>query len=79
MAKAINADLALLDERQGRAVAKRHGVRVIGTLGALARAADADLIVLRDALDLLQLTSYRISEDLMSAAIQRDELRRQRS
>ena len=76
LAQAIGADLVLMDERRGRAAAAEMHLAVTGVVGIMAQAADAELIVLRDALEALQRTSYRISDTLIAAALERDRTRR---
>jgi predicted nucleic acid-binding protein len=77
LALSANADLILIDERMARAVARERGLTMLGTLGVLARAADEGLVSLPEAVEKLRQTSYRISEDLVEAALERDAQRRQ--
>src|SRR5437016_2989266 len=49
----IGADLLLIDDRQGAAVARRHGFIVTGTLGVLALAGRRGLLDLARAFSLL--------------------------
>jgi predicted nucleic acid-binding protein len=62
---AIKADLILIDERKGAAVAMRKGFETIGTLGILDLAAKRGLIVLRDAVDRLRQTNFRYRQDII--------------
>jgi predicted nucleic acid-binding protein len=68
-----DADLALIDERRGRMVAGRHGVRVLGLLGVLVAAKEQNLLrVIRPIMD--RLTSdarFRISDDLYHRVLER--------
>src|SRR5437016_1874229 len=44
VARELNADLLLIDERKATAVAQRLGLRVVGTLNVLAAAAERQLL-----------------------------------
>jgi predicted nucleic acid-binding protein len=55
LALEISADLVLLDERDGRRVAERAGLRVSGVLGVLLRAkTDAQIPAIRPEIDALR-------------------------
>lgn len=69
--------LLLMDDRGGRMVAARHAVNTIGTLGILEAAAAKKLIRLPDALARLQATSIFLSTELIAAALERDNVRRE--
>lgn len=77
LALSLKADLILMDEKRGRAVAQDQGLTVTGTLGVLAQAADHDLLSLPDAIARLKQTSYQISERLIQTALERAALRAQ--
>jgi predicted nucleic acid-binding protein len=57
--------LLLIDESAGRSVADKLGVANTGTLGVLVEAAAEGLIDLRDALEKLRRTNFRVSESLI--------------
>ena len=67
-----HSDWLLLDEREGRRVAKSLGLRVTGVLGILLRARlEGQLPSLREAMDQLRdLADFRISADLYDQLIQ---------
>lgn len=75
----MDADAILIDERLGREVAANQQLTVIGTVGVLLRAAGADMIVLREALDALRSTSFRISDQIIDDALALDRDRRSHS
>ena len=54
----------LLDEPAARALAVQRGLKVSGTLGVLCDAAQAELLKLPAALDLLRKTNFRASPEL---------------
>jgi predicted nucleic acid-binding protein len=56
--------VVLLDDAAARAVAVQRGLKVSGTLGVLCDAAEAGLLKLPDAFDLLRKTNFRASPEL---------------
>ncbi|MBN1489586.1 MAG: DUF3368 domain-containing protein [Phycisphaerae bacterium] len=72
LAQELRADLLLIDERRGAAIAKERGLAVIGVLGILELAAERRWIVLSNVLRDLQSTNCRISQQLIDAALARD-------
>jgi predicted nucleic acid-binding protein len=77
LALEIEAELLLMDERDGVDEARSLGLQVTGTLGVLDRAAEKDLVDLRDALQRLRSTSFRVSPVLLDRMLT-DEARRRR-
>ena len=71
LARVINADLILMDDRAGVAVARRHGLAVTGTLGVLELAARRRLIDLGLALTRLKTTNFRYPPELIDALLAR--------
>jgi len=67
----------LIDEYLGRKVAAAEGLVVLPTLAVLEKAAEVGLIELPPTLVALQQTAYRIRSELIQAALQRDQNRRQ--
>ena len=67
-----HADWLLLDEREGRKLAKSLGLKVAGVLGVLLRARlDGHLSSLRESMDQLRaLADFRISSDLYAEILQ---------
>ncbi len=66
LADELKADLLLLDERLGRTVARRLGIRFIGLLGVLVKAKDKGLILAVKPLldDLILKAGFWIKTDL---------------
>jgi predicted nucleic acid-binding protein len=65
------ADLLLVDEKEGRRVARRHDLEVTGVLGILLKAANARNIELKEELDALREAGFWISEDLYSRVLRK--------
>ena len=63
------ADLVLMDDRQGVATATAAGLRVIGTIGLLDRAARLGLVDLEDAFARLRATNFRHRPALLDAIL----------
>jgi len=59
-----NADLVLLDERDGRRVARRHDLDVTGVIGILLRGAKSGVVNVERELDALREAGFWISDDL---------------
>jgi predicted nucleic acid-binding protein len=68
-----DADLILLDEREGRQAARRHEIPVTGVIGVLLRAARQGELSLRDELDTLREAGFWISESLYEEVLARME------
>lgn len=69
LARHVHADLILMDDRAGVAVAVQQGFEVTGTLGVLALAARHGLIDLAEAFDRLKKTSFRYRPELLDALL----------
>jgi predicted nucleic acid-binding protein len=63
------ADLLLIDERDGRRVARRHDVSVTGVLGILLREAKHGALDIEAELDALQEAGFWIDDDLRADVI----------
>ena len=64
LSEQLRSDVVLLDESAARALAVQRGLKVSGTLGVLCDAAQAGLLKLPAALDLLRKTNFRASPEL---------------
>ncbi|WP_324761213.1 DUF3368 domain-containing protein [Haloarcula sp. GH36] len=68
-----DADLILLDEKDGRQVARRHDLSVTGVIGILLRAANKDDLELQQELDALREAGFWISDELYSKILSKGE------
>jgi predicted nucleic acid-binding protein len=66
LAGELRADQLIVDDRQGRHEAERHGIPIIGTLGLLREAATLGLLDLRTALKRLEDTSFHIAPEILT-------------
>lgn len=69
LARTLGAELVLMDDRAGVAVARRQGFTVTGTLGVLDLAAHRGLIDLADAFARLRGTTFRYPSEIMDALL----------
>jgi predicted nucleic acid-binding protein len=68
---ALKADLILIDERKGAAMAVNKGFETTGTLGILDLAAERGLIELEEAVDRLKQTNFRYRQEIIDALLNR--------
>jgi predicted nucleic acid-binding protein len=66
---AVKADLVLMDDQEGVAVARREGLVVIGTLGVLDLAARRAMVDLAEAFARLKATSFYYRQGLLDALL----------
>jgi len=78
LARELKADFLVVDELDGRAVARACGLTVIGTLGLLELAAVRGKLDFRDALRRLRGTNFYASLKLIDEFLERDRLRREK-
>lgn len=64
-----DADLVLLDEQDGRRVARRHDLNVTGAIGILLRGAKTGAVNLEHELDALREAGFWISDDLYARVL----------
>jgi predicted nucleic acid-binding protein len=69
LAAEVQADLVLLDEKEGRRIATERHLLVAGTIGVLERAAAERLLNLREAFDRLRATDFWVSPALLDARL----------
>lgn len=73
LAKEINAELVLLDDKVARRFAEQESLKVKGTLGVLSDAAKAGLLNFRETVERLQRTSMHIDTKLAQKIIEEFE------
>jgi predicted nucleic acid-binding protein len=76
LAQESQADLVLMDDRDGRAAAERRGLTVYGTVGVLVRAAERGLVDLQAMFTRLLTTNFRIEARILQEALARDAARK---
>jgi predicted nucleic acid-binding protein len=77
LAKEINADVVLIDDKKARLAAIERGLNVAGTLNILELAAIKHLLDLSDAFDKLQKTNFRVAQVLIDEALERERNRKE--
>ncbi len=77
LAREMNADVVLIDERKGAEVASSLGLFVTGTLGVLQLADEKSALKLSDAISALKQTSFRATEDVFETVLRLSKERRQ--
>ena len=65
----LKAELILIDERRGAAVARQKGLEITGTLRILVRGARRNSVTLADAFARLRKTTFHCSEELLEALL----------
>lgn len=69
LARAVSADLVLMDDQDGVTVARRQGLTVTGTLGVLDLAAQRGLIDLAEAFERLKATTFYYRQGLLDGLL----------
>ena len=77
LAEELRADLVLIDEREARRVAVERGLKVAGIIGVLELGAARHLVDLRESLQRLLGTNFRIERRYLEEALARDAIRRE--
>ena len=76
LAEELQADLVLMDDKDGRKAAERRALTVYGTVGVLTRAAERGLVDLPEMFTRLLATNFRIDERILQDALARDAARK---
>jgi predicted nucleic acid-binding protein len=79
LALEAEADLLLMDEKLGVRLARRQGLKVLGTLGVLVQAAIRGLVDINSSVDRLRATDFRCTPQLFERAKQQVASARARS
>jgi predicted nucleic acid-binding protein len=61
LAKEIDADLLIIDEKQGRKIAREQGIKIVGLVGILALAIEKKLIDSNETLRKLENTNFHFA------------------
>ncbi len=69
LAEEVAADLLLMDDWDGRVVAERRHLRVVGTLRVLADGASRGLTDLEESFERLRHTNFRVSSELLKSLL----------
>ena len=78
LASELQAILLLMDERDGVAIARHRGLKVVGTLAALDLAAAPGMVDLQTMLERLRATTFRSPLRLMVSMLEQDAERKKR-
>ena len=76
LASELQASLLLMDERDGVAVARGRGLKVVGTLSVLDLAATRGFVDLQTMFDRLRETTFRSPQRLMASMLEQDAARK---
>jgi len=71
LAVELHADLILMDDEEGAGAARAKGLAVTGTLGVLSRAADRQLLNLREAFERIKHTNFRYRQEIMDEFLEK--------
>jgi predicted nucleic acid-binding protein len=71
LAVSLRAELILMDDRAGVAVARAQGFATAGTLGILDLAANRGIIDIREAITRLKATNFRYRPEMLDALVAR--------
>jgi predicted nucleic acid-binding protein len=76
LAQELQADLVLMDDKDGRKAAERRALVVYGTIGVLTRAAERGLVDFSEMFTRLLTTNFRIDERILQDALAHDAARK---
>ena len=70
LARELRADQLIVDDRQGRRVAERFGIPVIGTIGVIREAASRGFLEVQSAITRLEATSFHIAPEIIARLLE---------
>jgi predicted nucleic acid-binding protein len=76
LAEELNAAGIIIDEKEGRRIAVERGLIVTGLLGVLRDASSRNLINLKESLEDLEKTAFRVSPKLVRELIEQEQQRK---
>lgn len=71
LAKELNADLVLIDDKKARKLALERGLKVAGTINILDSASKRGLVELAEAVQKLKQTNFRVAPDLLAELLKK--------
>jgi predicted nucleic acid-binding protein len=69
LARELNAELLLIDEKKGRSAARTRNLAFIGTIGVLERAAAKGLVDLADAYERIKTTNFWVTHQFLDDSL----------
>jgi predicted nucleic acid-binding protein len=79
LALEMRADLLLIDESLGRKTATARGIQIAGTIGIIERAADQNLLDLKETFDRIKKTDFWISHEFLDVRLKLHKELKERS
>jgi predicted nucleic acid-binding protein len=76
LAQALQADLLLMNDKDGRQAVEQHGLTVFGTLGVLERGAEQRLVDMSEASPRLLATNFYAPAHIIQKLLARDAARK---
>ena len=71
LALQLRVETVLMDDMDGRSAARKLGIKTVGTIGIIERAAEKGEIDLADTIAKLKSTNFFVSDDLLETVLKR--------